>query len=77
MAMKTEVRYINAYVSGTCVPQPEKMPQKKSSARLPKAKKVNCYKRWRRLHRVCTQTATDIYRMQKNLTVDKQFSDGY
>lgn len=39
MAMKTEVRYINAYVSGTCVPQPEKMPQKRSSARLPKAKK--------------------------------------
>ena len=39
MAMKTEVRYINAYVSGSCVPQPEKMPQKKSSARLPKAQK--------------------------------------
>ncbi len=39
MAMQPEVRYINAYVSGTCVPQPEKMPQKKTSARLPKAHK--------------------------------------
>lgn len=39
MAMKAEVRYINAYVSGTCVPQQEKMPQKKSSAQLPRVRK--------------------------------------
>jgi hypothetical protein len=29
MAMHTEVRYINAYVSGTAAYQPEKKPQKK------------------------------------------------
>ena len=39
MAMQPEVRYINAYVSGNVAVQPEKMPQKKSSARLPKARK--------------------------------------
>lgn len=39
MAMQPEVRYINAYVSGTAVPQQSKIPQKKSSVRLPKAKK--------------------------------------
>ncbi len=39
MAMQPEVRYINAYVSGTAAPQPKKIPQKRSSVRLPKAKK--------------------------------------
>ena len=39
MAMQPEVRYINAYVSGNVAVQPAKMPQKQSSARLPKAKK--------------------------------------
>ena len=39
MAMQPEVRYINAYVSGNVAVQPEKMPQQKSSARLPKARK--------------------------------------
>lgn len=39
MAMQPEVRYINAYVSGTAACQPEKKPQKKQSVRLPKAKK--------------------------------------
>ena len=39
MAMQPEVRYINAYVSGNVAVQPEKIPQKKSSVRLPKAKK--------------------------------------
>ena len=39
MAMQPEVRYINAYVSGNVAVQPEKMPQKQSSARLPKARK--------------------------------------
>ena len=39
MAMQPEIRYINAYVSGNVAVQPEKMPQKKSSARLPKARK--------------------------------------
>ena len=39
MAMQTEVRYINAYVSGTVVTQPVKMPQKKSSAQLPKVRR--------------------------------------
>ena len=39
MAMQPEVRYINAYVSGNIALQPEKMPQKKSSTRLPKARK--------------------------------------
>ena len=39
MAMQPEVRYINAYVSGNVAVQPEKMPHKKSSARLPKARK--------------------------------------
>ena len=39
MAMQPEVRYINAYVSGTAAYQPEKKPQKKQSVRLPKARK--------------------------------------
>ncbi len=39
MAMQPEVRYINAYVSGTAACQPEKKPQKKQSVRLPKARK--------------------------------------
>ena len=39
MAMQPEVRYINAYVSGNVAVQPEKMPQKQSSSRLPKARK--------------------------------------
>lgn len=39
MAMQPEVRYINAYVSGNVAVQPEKIPQKKSSVRLPKVKK--------------------------------------
>lgn len=39
MAMQPEVRYINAYVSGTAAPQPEKRPRKKPSAQLPKVKK--------------------------------------
>ena len=39
MAMQPEVRYINAYISGTAVPQLEKVPQKRTSVQLPKAKK--------------------------------------
>ena len=39
MAMQPEIRYINAYVSGTAAPQRSKIPQKKTSVRLPKAKK--------------------------------------
>lgn len=39
MAMHTEVRYINAYVSGTAACQPEKKPHKKQAVRLPKARK--------------------------------------
>ena len=39
MARQPEVRYINAYVSGTAAYQPEKKPQKKQTVRLPKAKK--------------------------------------
>lgn len=39
MAMQPEVRYINAYVSGTAVPKPEKTPQAKPLVRLPKIKK--------------------------------------
>ena len=39
MAMQPEVRYINAYVSGTAACQPERKPQKKQSVRLPKARK--------------------------------------
>lgn len=39
MAMQPEIRYINAYVSGTAAPQPEKRPQKRTMAQLPKAKK--------------------------------------
>jgi hypothetical protein len=38
--MKPEVRYINAYVSGTAVPQPEEAPQKRPSAKLPPIKKT-------------------------------------
>ena len=40
MAMQPEVRYINAYVSGTAVPQPEKMPQSRPTTKLPPAKKM-------------------------------------
>ena len=43
MAMQPEVRYINAYVSGTAVPQQSKMPQKTSSVQLPKAQKRQRY----------------------------------
>lgn len=39
MAMQPEVRYINAYVSGTCAPQPQKKPQKKSNVSLPKVQR--------------------------------------
>ena len=39
MAIQPEVRYINAYVSGNIALQPEKMPQKQVSGRLPKARK--------------------------------------
>ena len=39
MAMQPEIRYINAYVSGTAAPQPEKRPQKRTLAQLPKVKK--------------------------------------
>lgn len=39
MAMQPEVRYINAYVSGTCAPQLEKKPQKRPSNELPQVKK--------------------------------------
>lgn len=40
MAMRPEVRYINAYVSGTAAPQPEKKPQRRPLAKLPPVKKV-------------------------------------
>ena len=43
MAMQTEIRYINAYVSGTAAPQPERKPQKHSMAQLPKIKKQPRY----------------------------------
>lgn len=43
MAMQPEIRYINAYVSGTAAPQPEKRPQKRSTAQLPKIKKQQKY----------------------------------
>ena len=39
MAMQPEVRYINAYVSGTAAPQPVKKPQKRPAVYLPKVKK--------------------------------------
>ena len=40
MAMQPVVRYINAYVSGTCAPQPEKKPENRTSAsQLPRVKK--------------------------------------
>lgn len=39
MAMQPEVRYINAYVSGTAAPQPQKRPQKRPAVYLPKVKK--------------------------------------
>ena len=39
MAMQPEVRYINAYVSGTAAPQPVKKPQKRPDVYLPKVKK--------------------------------------
>ena len=39
MAMQPEVRYINAYVSGTAVKKPEKMPQRKPSVQLPKVRR--------------------------------------
>lgn len=43
MAMQPEIRYINAYVSGTAAPQPEKRPQRTSMAQLPKIKKQPRY----------------------------------
>ena len=43
MAMQPEIRYINAYVSGTAAPQPEKKPQQRSFAQLPKVKKQTRY----------------------------------
>ena len=39
MATQPEVRYINAYVSGTCAPQPEKKSHNRTSAQLPQVKK--------------------------------------
>ena len=39
MAKQPEVRYINAYVSGSVAYQPERKPQKKQMVRLPKARK--------------------------------------
>ena len=39
MAAQPEVRYINAYVSGTAAPQPEKKPHRRSSAQLPRVKR--------------------------------------
>ena len=39
MAVQPEVRYINAYVSGTAAPRPEKRPQKRPSVQLPKVRK--------------------------------------
>ena len=39
MAMRPEVRYINAYVSGTAAPQPVKRPRKRPSVQLPKVRK--------------------------------------
>ena len=39
MAMQPEVRYINAYVSGTAAPQPVKRPQKRPGGQLPTVKK--------------------------------------
>ena len=39
MAMQPEVRYINAYVSGTAACQPEKKPRKKQAVCLPKVRK--------------------------------------
>ena len=39
MAMQPEVRYINAYVSGTAAPQPVKKPQNRPAVYLPKVKK--------------------------------------
>ncbi|MBE6958640.1 MAG: hypothetical protein E7447_05775 [Ruminococcaceae bacterium] len=39
MAMETKVQYINAYVSGTCAPQPEKKTHYTTSAQLPQVKK--------------------------------------
>ena len=43
MAMQPEIRYINAYVSGTAAPQPEKRPQKKTATQLPKIKRQPKY----------------------------------
>lgn len=39
MAMQPEVRYINAYISGTAAHQQPKIPQKRTFVHLPKAKK--------------------------------------
>ena len=39
MARQPEVRYINAYVSGTLAYQPEKKTQRKQNAQLPKVKR--------------------------------------
>ena len=43
MAMQPEIRYINAYVSGTAAPQPEKRPHKRTTAQLPKVQKQQKY----------------------------------
>ena len=40
MARQPEVRYINAYISGSVAYQPERKPQKKQTVRLPKARKA-------------------------------------
>lgn len=37
--MRTEIQYINAYVSGNLATQPKKIPQKKASVQLPRARK--------------------------------------
>lgn len=39
MATQPEVRYINAYVSGTCATQPEKKSHNRTTAQLPEVKK--------------------------------------
>ena len=39
MAMKPEIQYINAYVSGNIAYQPERTPEKKQTVQLPKAKR--------------------------------------
>ncbi|MBE6934013.1 MAG: hypothetical protein E7462_03065 [Ruminococcaceae bacterium] len=44
MANQPQVRYINAYVSGNVAYQPEKKPQRKQSAQLPKARRPKVLK---------------------------------